>query len=253
MNFCGALPASGRVPMTLDEILTSLFQGAHKVVVTDSLVAGEGLLPDGGRIHVLGVAEGSPLGVEGALVLARRVLDIANSGDGLPILVLIDSASQRMSRHDELLGLNEYLAHLAKTLLLAEVNGHRTIGLLYGGSAAGAFIATALATGTLVALPGAHPAVMDLPSMARVTKLPIDVLQQKAEATPVFAPGLKNLAQTGAIHAVWNFDEPLAGQLAALLAEPPGPDRRDQLGAGRGGRPKAAAIAERIIALASHG
>src|SRR5205807_67055 len=83
-----------------------------------------------------------------------------------------------------------YLSHLAKALLLAEAEGHRTVGLLYGGSAAGAFIATALATGTLVALPGAHPAVMDLPSMARVTKLPVEVLKAKAEATPVFAPEL---------------------------------------------------------------
>ncbi len=40
--------------------------------------------------------------------------------------------------------------------------------------------------------------------MARVTKLPIDVLKAKAEATPVFAPGLDNMVQTGGIHAVWD-------------------------------------------------
>jgi malonate decarboxylase gamma subunit len=166
--------------------------------------------------------------------------------------MLIDSSSQRMSRHDELLGLSEYLAHLAKALLLAQISGHRTIGLLYGGSAAGAFIATALATDTLVALPGAHPAVMDLPSMARVTKLSIDLLKQKAEATPVFAPGLDNLAKTGGVHAVWDPNQPLAGQLATLLASPITADLRDRLGAERGGRPKAAAIAERVMAELLH-
>ncbi len=136
-----------------------------------------------------------------------------------------------------MLGLSEYLSHLAKTLLLAEAEGHRTVGLLYGGSAAGAFIATALATATLVALPGAHPAVMDLPSMARVTKLPIDVLKAKAEATPVFAPGLDNMVQTGGIHAVWDENAPLAPQLAAVLQRPQGEDDRARLGAERGGRP----------------
>jgi len=166
--------------------------------------------------------------------------------------VLIDSSSQRMSRRDELLGLSEYLAHLAKTLLLAEARGHRTIGLLYGGSAAGAFIATALATGTLVALPRAHPVVMDLPSMARVTKLPIEVLKAKAEKTTVFAPGLENLAQTGAIHTIWNPDQSLAEQFLALLAEQTGRDARDRLGEDRGGRPKAASIAERVEKEASH-
>src|SRR5277367_2551158 len=196
MNSCGAPRASGRLPMTLDEILTSLFPEGHSIAVSDGLILGEGPLPDGGAIHVLGIAAETPLGVEGALTLARRVLDIAARDDAEPILILIDSSSQRMSRRDELLGLSEYLAHLAKSLLLAEAQGHRTIGLLYGGSAAGAFIATALATGTLVALPSAHPAVMDFPSMPRVTKLSINVLKAKAEATPVFAPGLENLAQT---------------------------------------------------------
>ncbi|WP_413990973.1 biotin-independent malonate decarboxylase subunit gamma [Labrys okinawensis] len=238
--------------MTLADILTSLFPAGHSVAVADGLISGEAPLPGGGTLHVLGIADETPLGVEGALTLAGHVLDVAGKGDGAPLLMLIDSASQRMSRHDELLGLSEYLAHLAKTLLLAETRGHRTIGLLYGGSAAGAFIATALATGTLVALPGAHPAVMDLPSMARVTKLSLDVLKAKAETTPVFAPGLDNLAKTGAIHAVWDPAIPLAGQLADLLATLVEGDHRDRLGAGRAGRPKAAAIAERVIAEVGH-
>ena len=84
-----------------------------------------------------------------------------------PILVLVDSDSQRMSKRDELLGLNEFLAHLAKSLIYADMHGRPTIGLLYGHSAAGAFLATALATRVLVELPGADPAVMDLPSMAQ--------------------------------------------------------------------------------------
>jgi len=239
--------------MTLDEILASLFPQGHQVRTSGSLIGGKADLPGGGPIHVIGIKDAAFLGVEDAAILANRVLEIIESDKAAPILVLIDSSSQRMSRHDELLGLSEYLAHLAKALLFAEAQGHRTIGLLYGGSAAGAFIATALATGTLVALPGAHPAVMDLPSMARVTKLPLAVLEEKAKTTPVFAPGLDNLAQTGAIHAVWDPARPLAGQLAALLSEPVTGDERGHLGAARGGRPKAAEIAERVIKLATHG
>ena len=234
--------------MTLDEILTSLFPKGHSVAVSDGLILGEGPLPDGGAIHVLGIAAETPLGVEGALTLARRVLDIAARDDAEPILILIDSSSQRMSRRDELLGISEYLAHLAKALMLAETRGHRTIGLLYGGSVAGAFIATAFAAETLAALPGAHPAVMDLPSMARVTKLPLDVLEEKAKATPVFAPGLENLAKTGAIQTIWDPRTPLARQLREWLATSAAGDGRDRLGAERGGRPKAAAIAARVVA-----
>jgi len=239
--------------MTLDDVLASLFPNGYSIETTGAMIAGRATLPDDKPIHVLGITKGRPLGVDEAIVLARRVIEIVNSGDRAPILVLVDSASQRMSKRDELLGLSEYLSHLAKALLLAEAEGHRTIGLLYGGSAAGAFIATALSTGTLVALPGAHPAVMDLPSMARVTKLPIDVLKAKAETTPVFAPGLDNMVMSGGVHVVWDDAAPLAPQLAAVLRRPHRQDDRGHLGAERGGRQKAAKLAERVTrAAASH-
>jgi len=239
--------------MTLAEILASLFPSGHRIEIGGSILTGDADLKQHGPVHVLGVHDRAFLGVDDACTLAGRVVEIVRSGDKRPILLLIDSASQRMSRRDELLGLNDYLAHLGKSLILAGASGHRVIALLYGGSAAGAFIATALAADTLVALPGAHPEVMDLPSMARVTKLPIAVLEEKAKATPIFAPGLDNLAQTGAVLETWSPDKPLDEQFLVLLAKPIAADRRDALGAERQGRPKAAAIAARIVELALAG
>ncbi len=236
--------------MTPAEILASLFPAGHSVAAEGDLLFGQGTLPDGAVVHVVGATARAPIGIDQAIRLSAAVLDIARTDDATPILFLVDSASQRMSRRDELLGLSEYLAHLAKSLLLAEARGHRTIGLLYGGSAAGAFIATALACGTLVALPGAHPEVMDLASMARVTKLPIEVLEAEAKTTPVFAPGLDNLVSVGGIAAVWDAGESLADQLQALLARPRIGDDRAALGAERGGRPKSARIASDVARAA---
>jgi malonate decarboxylase gamma subunit len=100
-------------------------------------------------------------------------------------------------------------------------------------------------------LPGADPAVMDLPSMSKVTKLPIEVLEQKAKSTPVFAPGLQNLVQLGAVHVTWDDSVSLADQLEKLLCNiGDARDRRDTLGKERGGRMKAADIAERVRELA---
>ncbi|MCB8877127.1 biotin-independent malonate decarboxylase subunit gamma [Acidisoma silvae] len=237
--------------MERDDILPRLFSAGHSVEHQGCLLFGEGTLGHTTPVDVMGITGGSVLGAEDALTLAGNVLNLIGKGMPRPLLVLIDSGSQRMSRHDELMGLSEYLAHLAKSVLLAQQQGHRTIGLLYGGSAAGAFIATALACDTLLALPGAHPAVMDLPSMARVTKLPIERLQKMAEVTPVFAPGLENLAQTGAIHQTLDPIADLADQILAVIGQPTGRDNRGTLGATRGGRPKAAAVAARIEALAS--
>jgi malonate decarboxylase gamma subunit len=237
--------------MTLDNILASLFPQGHDVNNKDGLVLGSGSLRDGSRAEVIGVADRTALGVDEAIRLSRHVLDAMERGDPGPILVLVDSDSQRMSKRDELLGLNEFLAHLAKCLIYADMQGHHTVGLLYGHTAAGAFLATALATRVLVALPGAEPVVMDLPSMSKVTKLSIDVLKEKAKSTPVFAPGLDNLAQTGAVLAIWHEEISLAEQLEALLDRmQDGGDQRDRLGKTRRGRPKAADIAERVHDLA---
>ncbi|MDQ0396428.1 biotin-independent malonate decarboxylase subunit gamma [Labrys monachus] len=236
--------------MTPAEILDGLFPAGHAVTRDGDLLSGRGTLRGGGGVHVVGAVGHAPIGIDEAIRLSAAILGIVQGGDDAPILFLADTASQRMSRRDELLGLNEYLAHLAKSLQLAQAHGHRTVGLLYGGSAAGAFIATGLACGTLVALPGARPEVMDLPSMARVTKLPIEVLEAKAKATPVFAPGVDNLVRIGGIAAVWDPAEDLAGRLEALLAGPEAGDERAAAGAARGGRPKAAVIADEIVAAA---
>lgn len=236
--------------MSLDEILAALFPAGHDVRNSGGVVFGSATLRSGGRALVVGVADRTPLGVDDAITLSGHVLQSILSDSG-PILVLVDSDSQRMSKRDELLGLNEFLAHLAKCLIHADLHGRPTIGLLYGHSAAGAFLATALATRVLVGLPGATPAVMDLPSMSKVTKLSVEVLEEKAKSTPVFAPGLDNLARTGAVHIIWDASVPLVDQLETLLATlPDSDDRRGLLGKQRGGRLKAYEIAERVRGLA---
>ena len=236
--------------MTLDEILSSLFPDGHEVRNDKGVLLGSATLRSGDNMLVLGVAGRTALGVDEAIRLSGHVLRSIGRDSG-PILVLVDSDSQRMSKRDELLGLNEFLAHLAKVLIHADTNGRPTIGLLYGHSAAGALLATGLATRVLVGLPGADPAVMDLPSMAKVTKLSMEALEQKAKSTPVFAPGLSNLAQMGAVHMTWSHGGSLADQLEALLADMPAVrDTRDALGKARGGRLKAADIAERVRDLA---
>lgn len=237
--------------MTLDNILASLFPKGHEVVLDHGLISGQGKLPGGTTLTVIGVDGRTAVGIDEAIRLSANVLDVLKRDSKDPILVLIDSNSQRMSKRDELLGLSEFLAHLATCLIIADRLGSRTIGLLYGHTAAGAFIATAMATRALVALPGADPVVMDLPSMSRVTKLPVEILEEKAKSTPVFAPGLENMAQTGAIAAVLDPTISLAIQLEALLVKTvESADTRDRLGKERHGRPKAADIAARVYGLA---
>ena len=234
--------------MTLDDVLKSLFPNGHSVEGRGDVVTGHGPLRDGGDVEVIGIVNGAPLSPDDVLPLAAHVLDVIEAGGDGPILVLVDTEGQLMARHAEMVGLNEYCAHLAKSLLLASRSGHRTIGFEYGKAAAGAFLATALATDVLVAIEGAEPAVMDLPSIARVTKLPEKKLADMAKKTPVFAPGLDPLFKTGAVTTIWDAHEPFDAQLAKTLAAATGEDRRDALGKERGGREVAAEVARRVMA-----
>jgi malonate decarboxylase gamma subunit len=234
--------------MTLDEVLASLFPCGHAVERGPSgTLHGTAKVEGQGEAAVVGIVGGTPLGVDGAILLAGHVLAVVEAGGRAPIVVLVDTASQNMARRDELLGLNEYLAHLAKSLALAAVHGHRTVSILFGHAAAGAFIATALSSQSLVALTGAEPSVMDLPSISRVTKLPLEELKELAKSTPIFAPGVEPLFATGAVAEIWAADEPLASRLAALLRQLAATsDLRDRIGLERKGRLLAQQIAERI-------
>ena len=242
--------------MTLDELADALFPGGHALTADAiGVAAGTATTASGTAVGVVGMTGGHPVGAEAAIALAGLVLEhVARAGDA-PLLVLVDTQSQAMARRDELLGLNEYLAHLSKSLALASLAGHRTVGVIYGAAAAGAFIATALSTERLVAVPGAAPSVMDLPSIARVTKLSLDRLEAMAKTTPIFAPGIEHLATTGAVTETWDADRgAYAGRLDALLAaDHPSADVRDRLGAERRGRNRAEAVARLVMAEALDG
>ena len=239
--------------MMLDEVLASLFPSGHTLERgLSGTVHGTAKVEGQGDVTVIGIAGGTPLSVDGAMLLAGHVLAAVQAGGRAPIVVLVDTSSQNMARRDELLGLNEYLAHLAKSLALAAVHGHRTVSVLFGHAAAGAFIATALSSQSLVALPGAEPSVMDLPSISRVTKLPLEKLKELAKSTPIFAPGVGPLFATGAVAETWPADQPFAPRLAALLRQPvASSDLRDQLGLERKGRLLARQIAERVATEAA--
>jgi malonate decarboxylase gamma subunit len=238
--------------MTLDEVLASLFPSGYKVERGPSgTLHGTAKVESQGEVTVVGIVGGTPLGVDGAILLAGHVLAAVKAGGRAPIIFLVDAASQNMARRDELLGLNEYLAHLAKSLALAAVHGHHTVSILFGHAAAGAFIAAALSSQSLVALPGAEPSVMDLPSISRVTKLPLEQLKELAKSTPIFAPGVEPLFAIGAVTETWEADQPFAPRLVALLRQPAATsDLRDQIGLERKGRFLAQKIAERVAAEA---
>ena len=228
--------------MDWKRIVDRLFPQGHDIAAQGAFLAGTGR--NGATDYaVVGTTEHVEIGVEIALRMAERVLATVRDDPRRPILFLVDTHGQRLTRRDELLGINHYMAHLARCVDLARRQGHRVLGLVYDQALSGGFLASAMMADLCAALPEAEIRVMNLPAMARVTRIAEERLRQLAKDSPVFAPGAVNYLRMGAIDALWDGD--LAQALSDMLARAEPEDRRRLVGRDRGGRLLAASIAER--------
>jgi malonate decarboxylase gamma subunit len=229
--------------MKLAELLDRLFPLGHAVSVDDQVVHGTAKTA-AGEVTVIGTTDHAEVGIEHALALAHAVLESTRLHRERPIVMLVDTSGQRLSRRDELLGINGYLGHLAQCLEIARQRGARLVSIVYGEAVSGGFLSFGLMADEVFALPDAQVRVMNLKAMARVTKQPLERLESLSRTSPVFAPGVENYAAMGAVNAVWsdNIPERLT---AALVASSTG-DIRRRLGSERGGRKLAADIAQRV-------
>jgi malonate decarboxylase gamma subunit len=224
-------------------LLSKLFPAGFDVAFDGQFFHGAGESARG-TVAIIGSVEAAPIGVELAFRMAGDVLTIVRDHPGRPILLLVDTQGQRLSRRDELLGINGYMAHLAKCLQLARNKGHKIIGLVYSEAVSGGFLASSLLADRCYALPEAQVRVMNLPAMSRITKIALERLQELSKTSPVFAPGVQNYLRMGAVHSLWEGD--LAQRLAEALDAPAEGDRRRQWGEEREGRKLARPVAERV-------
>ncbi|HSV78096.1 MAG TPA: biotin-independent malonate decarboxylase subunit gamma [Ramlibacter sp.] len=230
--------------MNWRELCQALFGPDHAIVEQDEFLRGSADF-DGETLAVLGTTNHAAIGYAMALRQARAILDTIQAHPGRTILLLIDTQGQRLRRHDELLGIHRAMAHLGQAIDLARRRGHRVLGLVYDQALSGGFITSGLLADACHALPEAEIRVMRLPAMARITKLPQEMLEQLSVANPVFAPGVENYVAMGGVASLWRGD--LAAALRRALKEIPAEDRRMRDGAERGGRRLAQATVQRVL------
>ncbi len=222
-----------------------LFPAGHEVRIDGDRLSGSGQTA-AGPVAVVGTCRRAAIGVDLAFALAADVLRVIEQHPGRPILMLVDTQGQQLSRRDELLGNGGYLAHLAKCFELARARGHLLLCLVYGEAVSGGFLSLGMIADRTYALADAQIRVMALPAMSRITQIPIDTLEALCRSSAIFGPGVAHYEKLGAVEAVWDGD--LAPLLAAALREPAGGDRRARLGAERGGRVWADRVATAVLA-----
>jgi len=245
--------------MYWEELADALFPQGHAITVKDDFLSGSAQL-DGETVTVIGTTAHTPIGVEIALAQAQAILRTVREAPGRSIFMLVDTQGQRLRHRDEMLGINSYMAHLGKCVDLARRKGHKVIGLVYDQALSGGFITSGLMADACYALPDSTIRVMGLPAMARITKVPEEVLTELARSNPVFAPGPENYLRMGGLQAIWQ-EKPassgdgagagghasLADQLKQALKDAPSSDQRASLGLARGGRRLAQPVIDAVM------
>ena len=229
--------------MNLDRLLDRLFPLGHRIQVENQVLHGQAETADG-TLTLMGTTDHAEIGVEHALMLAGVVLESTRVHPERAILMLVDTVGQRLTRRDELLGINGYLGHLAQCMELARKRGAKLITLVYGEAVSGGFLSFGLMADSIYALADAKVRVMDLRAISRVTKQPLKRIEKLAQESPVFAPGVENYVTMGAVDALWDGD--LSEHLLRALRSPKAGDQRRTLGSERGGRKLAFDIADKV-------
>ena len=196
---------------------------------------------------MLGTTDAAAIDHAMALALSGFILDTIERHPGRPLVFLVDTSGQALSRSQELLCLNGSLAHLAQCVDLARRQGHASLSLVTANAVSGGFLSFGLMADRAYALADAQVRVMDLRAMSRVTKIAHERLLELAADSPIFAPGAESYVRMGAIEAIWpvpsarSLEEALAAERAA-----PASDQRQSSGLERGGRQLAAGITKTV-------
>ncbi|AUN95369.1 biotin-independent malonate decarboxylase subunit gamma [Pseudazoarcus pumilus] len=234
--------------MTRDELLDVFFGGSFQADhADDHCFTGRARVGDE-TVTVIGTAGRAEVGVDLCLRMAAAVLECVRERPGEAIVFFLDTQGQRLRRRDELLGLNGYMAHLAKCCEVARRRGHPLLSVVYGEAVSGGYLTTGMMADACYAVRDAEIKVMNLPAMARITKVPLERLEELAGRSPVFSPGADNYLAMGHLRAIWSDDYTarLAAALADLRTGRPADDTRMDDGLARGGRRMAAPIAAEV-------
>ena len=137
--------------MDLSLLLDALFPLGHDVTVDGSLVHGSARTEVAPSVEILGTADAAAVDAKLALAMAGHILHVLD-GAPRPFVFLVDTSGQALRRHEELIGLNAYLAHLACTVDVARRSGFPSVSIVYGQAVSGGYLSLGLMANRAYAL-----------------------------------------------------------------------------------------------------
>lgn len=167
-----------------------------------------------------------------------------------PLVLIVDSPGNGPGKYEEITGMNKATGSYQLALTEARQHGHPVIAMIIGRAISGAFLCHGLQADHILALSGAFGTmihVMPLSSIARITKMDIETLQELSKSNPVFASGAEFFYRLGGLEEVVEKIEDMGEAIHRHIDEiyrlnregrslEAGPWGRGALGAERGGR-----------------
>jgi malonyl-S-ACP:biotin-protein carboxyltransferase subunit MadD len=167
-----------------------------------------------------------------------------------PLVLIVDTPGNGPGKLEEIFGINKATGAYQLALAEARKAGHPVVTLVIGRAISGGFLCHGLQGDHILALApkfGTLVHVMPLTSIARITKLDIEWLQELAESNPAFAAGPDYFYRLGGIEELIDSIEAMRERVIAHVAEvraikaagkqdETGPWGRGALGEKRGGR-----------------
>jgi malonate decarboxylase gamma subunit len=196
------------------------------------------------------------IGMEEAYKMAIGVYKTIEADEGKPLdqkrplVLIVDSPGNGPGKYEEITGMNKATGSYQLALTEARQKGHPVIAMIIGRAISGAFLCHGLQADHILALSaqfGTMIHVMPLSSIARITKMDIETLQELSKSNPVFASGAEFFHRLGGVEEVIEKIEDMPGVINRHIDEiyklnregrslEAGPWGRGTLGAERGGR-----------------
>lgn len=108
--------------MNLEEILNTLFPSQLNYTIDGHFIQGYAQT-ELGEIRLLGTVNSAPIDQKIAMQIAEQILAVIATGQKTPVVFIVDTQGQALSRADELLCLNRTFAHLASCVDLLRREG----------------------------------------------------------------------------------------------------------------------------------
>ncbi len=187
--------------LSIEQFLRQLFGDNCTVHFEGPLLSGEGVF-DGKPVAILGTSSRVHIGAVLALDLARHVLDVMRQHPGRPILLIVENSGQKLVCSMKLIGNNGYIAHVSTCLDAARRRGHKIIGVVHDLAISAGFMATGMATQRMLRPEWRGTRVMAPEAMSRITRIPLERLNQLSKTNAILGPGAANFERIGGIAGI---------------------------------------------------